>query len=180
MRKMHIISYLIFTTPKLADSLGGATLPIRYRNKCAEGVTLFELIIVLTIIGIMAAVATQVFNNSHQQAKLQQAADRLTADLRLVANQARQDQQTYELVVNTVACSYQATGVKSLTGKDDITVDLGEPPYEISSITMNFGGDTKVSFDNKGYVATSGNIVLTMRNKQMVIDVNEVGKVEQQ
>ena len=153
---------------------------IKNRNKYAEGVTLFELLVVLTIIAIMAAVATQVFNNSNQQAKLQQAADRLTADLRLVANQARQDQQAYELVVDTASCSYQAAGVKSLTGKDDIKVDLGAPPYEISAITMNFGGETKVSFDPKGYVTNSGNIVLTMRNKQMVIDVNEVGIVEQQ
>jgi hypothetical protein len=26
MRKMHLIPYLVFTTPKLTDSLGGATL----------------------------------------------------------------------------------------------------------------------------------------------------------
>ncbi len=145
-----------------------------------QGVTLVELIIALTIIGIMAAVATLSFNSSHQQAKLQQAADRLTADLRLVANQARQDQQAYELVVDTANCSYQAIGVKSLTGKSDINVDLGAPPYGISSLTMNFGGETKVNFDNKGDVSPSGTIVLTLGDKQMVININDMGNVEQQ
>ena len=154
--------------------------PIKHRNKCTEGVTLLELIIALMIIGIMAAVATLAFNSSHQHAKLQQAADRLTADLRLVANQARQDQQAYELVVDTANCTYQAVGVKSLTGKSDIVVDLGAPPYGISSITMNFDGESRVSFDSSGYVSPCGNIILTTGDTQIVIDINEVGNVEQQ
>lgn len=150
----------------------------RFHNH--PGVTLLELIMVLTIISILVAVTALAFNSSHEHAKLQQAADRLIADLRLVGNQARRDQQTYELVVDTANRRYQATGVINLKGTEDISVDLGAAPYDVSSITMLFGGETKVKFDPKGHVYPGGSIVLRARDKQMVINVNEVGTIEQQ
>jgi len=148
-------------------------------SRHTPGVTLFELLIALMILGILIMVTTQAFNSSHEQARLQQAADRLTADLRLVGNQARRDQQACEFVVDAANCSYQVTGVRSLTGKEGIKVDLGAPPYDVSSITMLFGGESSVKFDPKGHVSPSGNIVLRVRNKQIVINVNEVGSVVQ-
>lgn len=153
--------------------------PGRPKPSADHGITLTELMIALTIVGIIAAAAILAFSSSHQHARLQHAADRLAADLRWVAAQARRDQKPYEVIIDTTARSYYANGVKSLNGKEQMKVDLAAPPYEISSIVINFSIESKVAFDAQGHVSPYGNIVLRSGNKAITININEMGHVEQ-
>jgi len=143
-----------------------------------SGISLTELVIAVSIIGILASIAVVSFSSSTESAQLQHATDTLLADLRLVRDQAHTDQQSYTLLIDPVSCSYQAPGVSALKGPTDITVDLRQAPYHISSVTCNLGGDNFVQFNAEGMPDQTGKIVLRQGSKQALIEITKRGNID--
>ena len=143
------------------------------------GISMTELLIVVSIIGILASVAALRFNGTIGYAQLQHATDRLMSDLRLVRDQARSDQQSYTLSFNIGSCSYQAPGVSDLKGPIDIAMSLDQGPFNISSITCNLAGDDFVTFDAQGSPSKAGNIILNRGSKEITIGILKNGRIEQ-
>ena len=134
------------------------------------GISLAELMIVVSIIAIIASAAAIKFNNSIEYAQLQQATDTLLTDLHLVRNQAQQDQQPYSLQINIDSRSYNAARVPSLDKPVDIAVNLGAPPYNITALSTNLPEGNIVTFNPDGTAPRTGTIILNRGTKQMAIE----------
>ena len=140
--------------------------------------TIIEMVIVLVIISLLASVAAVSFSNSTKNVQLQCAADRLIADLNLVRDQARRQQQYYELIFNTGALTYSAVGVSSHTGAEDISVSLQAAPYYITSVSVPFT-DNKIEFDAQGNPLESGPVTLSNGSRTINIAIDDRGCIEQ-
>jgi len=142
--------------------------------------SLFELLIAIVIIAILAGAATLNFCGSIDYAKLQNATAKLTADLQLVRDQARRDQQPRTLTIDPDNLSYQATGVPSLDSPQDISVNLAEPPYQLSTLKFEPAGNYSITFDARGLPAsTDSTITLCRGSKQTTIEIAQGGSIEQ-
>jgi type II secretory pathway pseudopilin PulG len=152
------------------------------RKKCnisCGGISMVELVMALSIIAVLASTATLSFRGSIAQAELQQAADRLIADLRLVRDQAKSDQQSYSLKINTVTLRYQAVGVMRLKSPQDISENLAAPPYRLTSITLLLDGNDTITFDARGNASPVGEVILRRGSKQKTIKIHASGQIEQ-
>ena len=151
----------------------------RKTRKNQKGVSLAELIIAVSIIGILASITTLKVTGGFDYAGLQIAADTLITDLRLVRDQARTDQQSFSLMIDPGSCSYQAPGVTSLDGSGDIAVNLQDAPYELSSLSSALTMGNVVMFDADGSSFNVGLITLRRGSKQVKIEIGDEGKIEQ-
>lgn len=151
-------------------------------ERSGAGLTMVEMVISLAIISIMASVAVWAFRNVIDQSRLQEAADRMVADLRLVREQARREQRDYTVQLQPGGRSYDAEGVVRPGEVSDISVCLADSPYRIS--VMNFqrtdaeaGSD--ITFDARGRSDAAGYIVLGEGGKQVRIRITVEGGIEQ-
>ena len=144
-----------------------------------HGFSMVEIVIVLSIIAIMAGAATLSFSGSIDYAKLQQASAQVSADLKLVRDQAKRDQQSYSMIFDRTNLCYYAPGVTNLDGPEDISVDLSKTPYQLSSIECIDSEEKTVTFDVRGRCVSAGYIELHRGSKKVVIEINEDGNIEQ-
>ena len=137
-----------------------------------RAVTIVELVIVVMILGILAAVATPTFYESLLYHRVESAARRVKADLELARSTARLKSTTQTLTFT----GHRYTLGASVTGFDDPTnqyiVNLGEPPYEIKTVTVNFDGAQSVAFDGHGIPSAGGDVTLTCDGHRAKISLN--------
>ncbi len=137
----------------------------------SRALSLVELLIAMTIIAVIASVATLKFSSTVGPAELQHAAERLMGDLKQVRAQAMKEKTSYRLEIDTATVSYQAIGVNDLHRRSDIKVELNRPPYRISTLTCSFGGDQYVEFNARGTPHKTGTITLTQDTRQTTIQI---------
>ena len=140
--------------------------------------TIIEMVIVLVIISLLASMAAVSFSNSTKNVQLQCAADRLIADLNLVRDQARRQQQDYELIFNVGTQSYSAEEVPSHTGEEDISVNLKKAPYYITTVTVPFA-ENKIIFNAQGNPQETGSVTLSNGSLAVNIAIDGRGGIEQ-
>ena len=145
----------------------------------SAGFTLIELVIVLAIIAIMASVATLTFNQATAKVQLQTAADRLITDLRLVRDQARRDQKPYTLQIHPASRTYQAIGVRDTDNTQDISVNLADFQFQVSTLLSQLNNGNSITFDDKGKPSSAGNILLSRGTSEITITISKAGKIEQ-
>ena len=132
-----------------------------------------ELIIVVLIMGIMAAVAVPSYVDSVCRYRVQASARRLATDLEV----ARQNAQT-ESIVQTVIFqpgnhSYSLQGLTSLKG-DAYDVQLAKTQYPASIVSVDFGGDVQFDYNIFGRPTVGGTVVLECGGYQKTVRVNAV------
>ena len=144
------------------------------------GFSMAEYTITLCIIMILASIASIGFISSLDHARLENAAARFTADLKLTRDQARRIQQTRTLTVDKANLTYQAAGVPGLYGPDDISVHMALSPYEISSITSSPDEFVAVTFDPRGWSSAVGSFSLHRGGKNITIQIKQSGEIVQE
>ena len=149
-------------------------------NLDRHGFTMAEYTITLCIILILASVASIGFLSSLDYARLENAAARFTADLKLTRDQARRVQQTRTLTVDKANLTYQAAGVPGLYGPDDISVHLALSPYEMASITSSPADFAAVTFDPRGWPSAVGSFSLHCGGKKITIQIKQSGEIIQE
>jgi len=138
----------------------------------SAGFSIVEIVIVLMIISIMAAVAAPKFADAYMYHKVESAARRIKADLKLTRRVAMAKSQihTFEFVTST---KYQLTGIASAdhTARG-IVVDLAQSPYEMATVTFDLGGDTSVSFNGHGIADSDAQIDIAVggHSRQITLD----------
>ncbi len=105
---------------------------------------MLELVLVLVIIGVVSAVVVPRFGASVARYRLEAAAQRVTADLRLVRQRAQQASLAQTIVFDAVADTY---GVATMPDPDHpngtYLVRLDRAPYEVNLVSADFGGEKK-------------------------------------
>jgi Tfp pilus assembly protein FimT len=134
--------------------------PQRKGSRCTA-FTVVETLIVLLIMGILAATATPSFFRSLRHHRLESAARRVKLDLEQARHAARVKSQT-ESITFTGATAYTlSSGTPGMdTATEIYSVDLSRSPYELDTVTLNLGGPTAISFDGYGTASVGGTIVL--------------------
>ena len=142
--------------------------------------TLIELVIVVLIMGIMAAAAAPRFNKSLCYHRAESAAKRIKADLELARKYAMSTstKQTVSFVV--ASDRYSLAGVKDLNhGTQIYEVDLSDSLCNASIVSAAFdnGSDSDVEFDGYGVPDSGGTVVIQSGIYQRTIVVDsETGK----
>jgi prepilin-type N-terminal cleavage/methylation domain-containing protein len=135
--------------------------------------SLLELVVVLMIMGIMAAVAVPTFYRSLEQQRLESAARRVKQDLEQLRQTARTLSKTETLTATSVTAYVLSSDVQNVDHKNQsYAVDLAAAPYYVSSITTSTGFPAQVSFDGYGTTTVSGNIVLQMGGYTRTVTLN--------
>lgn len=132
-----------------------------------------ELMVVLLVMGIVAAVATPTFYASLQYHEIETAARRLVLDLEHVRHSARIKSQPQKLTFTGDMTYTLSPGIASLKGSSQTySVDLSQTPYGLEDVTLNLGGATEISFDGFGNASVGGTIVLVLGNQTRTITLN--------
>jgi prepilin-type N-terminal cleavage/methylation domain-containing protein len=143
-------------------------------NRDRNAFTIVELVIVVMIVGIMAAVAMPAFLNSLSFHRVESAARRVKADLELARHTARLTSAAQWLSFTNGTYTLSA-GVKSFDDPGNAyVVDLADEPYEIGSVTPDFNGSATVSFDGYGAPSSAGTVILATNGHSCTLTVNGI------
>ena len=120
--------------------------PSRGALRGAGGFSLFELLIAMSVIAIIAAVAVPRYASSVGRYRAESAARRVAADLTLAQAKARAASGVQFVNFNTAAGSYTIAGVADLNHpKSPYTVNLAGEPYNVTIGYADFGGGRRRS-----------------------------------
>ena len=140
--------------------------------QCRRAVTIIELVIVVMVMSIMAAVAMPSFLDSLLFHRVESAARRVKADIELTRHTARLTSAAQSMTFANTTYTLSAA-MKALDRPGDTYfVDLAAPPYEVSSVTANFNATTAVSFDGYGSPSSGGTVVLALKGHQCTLTLN--------
>lgn len=148
------------------------------RSRQQTGFSLVEVVIVVMIVGTLAAVAVPRYANSLVRYRADASARRIAADLGLAQAAARQASASRQVVFDTTNNTYQLQGVTPLNGPGaNYDVDLKESPYQAQIVSASLGGDAVIIFDGYGNPDSGGTVVIQVGSdqRQVVIDP-ETGK----
>ncbi len=138
-----------------------------------NGFTIMELMVVLLVMGIVAATATPSFYASLRYHEIETAARRVVLDLKQAQHAARVKSLPQTLAFSN-ATTYTLSSGGSLQGSSQAyAVDLSRTPYELDDVTLNLGGPTSVAFDGYGNASVGGTIVLRIGDKTRTITINQ-------
>ncbi|MCP4591635.1 MAG: prepilin-type N-terminal cleavage/methylation domain-containing protein [bacterium] len=129
------------------------------------GMSLMEVVTVMVIVAVLAAVAIPRYANALVNRRLDSAVLRIAADLKLAERRARTTSSSQSVVFDVAAHTYTLTGVTDLDrSAEEYAVDLAEPPYEVEILYAKFESGTQITFDGYGQASGDGKIVLKVGN----------------
>lgn len=142
-------------------------------NRRARGFSIIEIVIVLTIVGLLAAVAIPRYANSVTRYRADAAARRIVADLELARSAASQASASRQVAFNSGNHTYQLQNVKNLNDNAaNYDVDLTDPPYDAQIDAVDFGGDAVLVFDGYGTPDSGGFVQIEVGTEVRRVDVD--------
>jgi prepilin-type N-terminal cleavage/methylation domain-containing protein len=133
------------------------TRPRRIRR----AVTLAELMVVVLIVSVLAAVAVPQYGQAMNRFYADAAARRIKADLEYLRHYARRTATSRAIVFNLATHSYTLSGPDSLDHPGQAyIVKLSQIPYRASLTTADCGGDATLVFDGFGKPDSSATITV--------------------
>ena len=133
--------------------------------------SLIELTMVLTIMGIVAAMAVPRYAAFLSRSHLSAATTRIGADLELVRRTAKQTGASQTVTFNTVSDSYAVTGRNSMDRKSIAhLVQLSQEPYMAQIVSTTFVGEA-LTFNGYGEPEAGGSVLIQVGRFQQQIDV---------
>jgi type II secretion system protein H len=135
--------------------------------------SLIELIVVLVIVGVLAAVAIPRFAGSAVRQRVDAAARRVAADLNLARRHAYHASASQSVGFDVSANSYRLAG---LPDPDHPAVDyevcLSDQPYQAQLVSADFSGFEKVTFDAFGAPNNGGAVVVAVGDQKRIVVVD--------
>lgn len=138
-----------------------------------KGFTLFEVLIAMAVIMILATVSTPFIRRYQPNLKLDGVARDLTSDLRLAQQYSIAEQVVYyvDLATSTKQYLLYKTGSSS-------PIKIYDLPVEINYVSITGFTGNRISFNAYGAVSEAGSIVLTSSLKNKTINIKPSGYVE--
>ena len=137
--------------------------------------SLLELVMVVAIMGIVAAIAAPRYAHSIARYHIDVAAKRIVNDLALASRLARNAGAERTLSFNDDGTQYTISDLAGLEkSAEPYRVDLQAEPYCTRAESVNFGGKSSVTFDAFGQADSGGEIVLTSGDftRTITLDAN--------
>ena len=129
--------------------------------------------LVAAIVIILAAVAVPRFGSALTHYRLEAAARRVAADLRLARRSARFASASRRVKFEVGDDEYTLPDMADIDHSDDTyTVSLAGEPYRAEIISADFNGSPNVSFDGYGRPDNGGSVVIQIGARQRTITVD--------
>ena len=134
-------------------------------NSISKGFSLIELIIMLIIIGFIAAIAVTRLSEISINVRLSSAMNQISSDIELVKEIALARHQsmsiTYDLDLNIYTIRKNNIVMNEYPGSNDGTISLSEGLFSGVNITnVNINGSNRIEFDKWGNALNGGSITL--------------------
>ena len=135
--------------------------------------SLVELVMVIGIISVIAAIAIPAYARSLQRYAIDAAAQRIVSDLAFAQNLANSTSSTQAVSFAPASATYQVAGMPD---PDHLlsayTVNLAATYSGVALQSANFAGLTQISFDGYGVPKQGGTVVLVLGDLQRTITVD--------
>ncbi len=119
-----------------------------------------EVIVVLMIMGIVAAAAAPTFVRSLQYHRLESAARRVKQDLEYLQTTARARSTILACEFDGKRYELGGNAIRHLDRTQAYEVDLGAVPYELTIVDL--GGVTSIEFDGYGGTTAEDDVAITL------------------
>jgi type II secretory pathway pseudopilin PulG len=135
--------------------------------------SLVELLVILIIIGIISAMAIPRFSESIGTQRIEAAARRVAADLALARSRAKMSSADVSVLFTIAADNYTLPAIEDIDHPArPYTVNLADPPYEVSISAADFGGDAEIIFDGYGEPDSGGSVTVSLGDRLRTISVD--------
>jgi type II secretion system protein H len=152
------------------------------RRRGSRGFSLFELTLVVAILAVLAALAAPRYGRASGRYRLELAARRVAADLRLAQSGAKAASASRTVVFTVETDRYQLQGIAAPDGAaGDYTICLADEPYKADLTAAAFDGNPRVVFSGWGLPHHGGTVTLTVGTDDKTVTVDgETGRIDVQ
>jgi prepilin-type N-terminal cleavage/methylation domain-containing protein len=138
----------------------GACRCTRTSRRAAAGFTLFELLLVLAIVGVVSVIALPRFARSTAGYRAEMAARRAAADLEWVRRRARAAGSSRTIAFDANGGAYTIARMGDANDPNAGYVLDVRKTYDVG-LSANFGGAPTLTFDGYGQSVTAGRVTFT-------------------
>ena len=142
--------------------------------RAADGRTAFsliELVVVLLVASVLAAVAVPTFYRSLTHHRLESAARRVKQDLEYLRDSARAQSTTLACKFGDKSDTLDDPSIQHLDHSGAYTIDLAATPYHLDDVTVDSEDDTTIGFDGYGIATADGEVRLQLGGETRTITV---------
>lgn len=145
-----------------------------------RGFTLVELIVVMAIISILASMAVPRFGNSINYRRVEMAAHRIVADLKLARQRARITASPVTVKFEANKDEYALIGVADPDRPNQAyRVSLAAEPHRVDLTSVTIGGDEYLIFDAYGECDSAATILIEAGAVEYTITLTRGGILPQ-
>jgi type II secretory pathway pseudopilin PulG len=131
-----------------------------------------ELVLVVAIVGILAAIAAPRFAGAGERYKALVAADRVMRDVAHARARAIASGAVVSMDFTPATVSYTINGMRDPDAPaKSYVVDLTATPYRCTALAADFGGSTTLKFNGYGVPASGGSVTVTVGSYKCVVTV---------
>ncbi|GJQ30586.1 MAG: hypothetical protein HBSAPP03_24700 [Phycisphaerae bacterium] len=135
---------------------------VRRRAFVRAGFSLVELIVVLAVTATLVAMVMPRWAEATARRRVDLAAARIMADVRLARSLARASSAEVTITFNVASHAYTVSGVPDMRTKDgELVVLLREDPYRVTLAAADFGGGQVAVFNAYGMLVDNGEVMVT-------------------
>ena len=142
-------------------------------TRLVRGFSLLELVIVIVIVGMLAAVAIPRFASAAVRQRADAAARRVVADLTLARRHAEQSSAEQTVIFEVGAGRYRLLGyIDPDRPGSEYEVRLDREPYQAAIVAADFDGNAHVTFDGYGLPNAGGSVVLRVGDEVRTVTLD--------